>query len=33
MRKLIVHALVTLHGITQAPGGPDEDRDGDFAHG
>jgi dihydrofolate reductase len=33
MRKLIVHEFVTLDGILQAPGGPDEDRDGDFAHG
>ncbi|HMG20800.1 MAG TPA: dihydrofolate reductase family protein [Kofleriaceae bacterium] len=33
MRKLIVHEFVTLDGIMQAPGGPDEDRDGDFAHG
>jgi len=33
MRKLLVHEFVTLDGIIQAPGGPDEDRDGDFAHG
>src|SRR5215510_13306070 len=33
MRKLIVHEFVTLDGIMQAPGGTDEDRDGDFAHG
>jgi dihydrofolate reductase len=33
MRKLIVHEFVTLDGIMQAPGGPDEDRDGGFAHG
>jgi hypothetical protein len=33
MRKLIVHEFVTLDGILQAPGGPDEDRDGGFAHG
>ena len=33
MRKLLVHEFVTLDGIMQAPGGPDEDRDGDFAHG
>jgi dihydrofolate reductase len=33
MRKLIVHEFVTLDGIMQAPGGPDEDRDGCFAHG
>jgi dihydrofolate reductase len=33
MRKLIVHEFVTLDGIMQAPGGADEDRDGDFSHG
>jgi dihydrofolate reductase len=33
MRKLIVHEFVTLDGIMQAPGGPDEDRDGGFNHG
>jgi len=33
MRKLIVHEFVTLDGILQAPGGPDEDRDGGFTHG
>jgi dihydrofolate reductase len=33
MRKLIVHEFVTLDGIMQAPGSPDEDRDGDFTHG
>lgn len=33
MRKLIVHEFVTLDGIMQAPGGPDEDCDGGFAHG
>jgi dihydrofolate reductase len=33
MRKLIVHEFVTLDGIMQAPGGPDEDRDGGFTHG
>lgn len=33
MRKLIVHEFATLDGIMQAPGGPDEDRDGGFAHG
>jgi dihydrofolate reductase len=33
MRKLIVHEFVTLDGVMQAPGGPDEDRDGGFAHG
>ena len=33
MRKLIVSEFVTLDGVMQAPGGPDEDRDGGFAHG
>jgi dihydrofolate reductase len=31
--KLIVTEFVTLDGVAQAPGGPDEDRDGGFAHG
>jgi dihydrofolate reductase len=30
---LVVSAFVTLDGIMQAPGGPDEDRDGGFEHG
>jgi len=33
MGKLIVTEFVTLDGVAQAPGGPDEDRDGDFTHG
>ena len=33
MRKLVVGAFVTLDGVMQAPGGPDEDRDGGFEHG
>lgn len=33
MRKLLVHEFVTLDGIMQAPGGPEEDRDGGFEHG
>lgn len=33
MRKVIVQAFTTLDGIVQAPGGPDEDRDGGFEHG
>lgn len=33
MRKIIVNTFVTLDGIMQAPGGPEEDREGGFAHG
>jgi dihydrofolate reductase len=31
--KLIVTEFVTLDGVAQAPGAPDEDREGGFAHG
>ncbi|VVB94665.1 Uncharacterised protein [uncultured archaeon] len=33
MRKLIVNTFVTLDGIMQAPGGPEEDPTGGFTHG
>ena len=33
MRKLIAGAFTSLDGVVQAPGGPDEDRDGGFPHG
>ena len=33
MRKLIVGAFVSLDGVMQAPGGPDEDRSGGFEFG
>jgi dihydrofolate reductase len=33
MGKLIVTEFVTLDGVGQAPGGPDEDLDGGFTHG
>jgi dihydrofolate reductase len=33
MRNLMVTEFVSLDGVVQAPGGPDEDRDGGFAHG
>jgi dihydrofolate reductase len=33
MRTLIVNEWMTLDGVVQAPGQPDEDRSGGFAHG
>lgn len=33
MRKIVVAVFVSVDGVMQAPGGPDEDRSGDFAHG
>jgi hypothetical protein len=33
MRKIITTTFVTLDGVMQAPGGSDEDREGDFAYG
>lgn len=31
--KLVVGTFITLDGVVQAPGAPDEDRSGGFAHG
>jgi dihydrofolate reductase len=33
MRKIIVIEFITLDGVMQAPGGPDEDTSGDFQYG
>jgi len=33
MRKVIVNEFLSLDGVMQSPGYPDEDREGDFEHG
>ncbi len=33
MRKIIVFSMITLDGVMQAPGGPQEDTSGGFKHG
>jgi dihydrofolate reductase len=31
--RILIAEFISLDGVVQAPGGPDEDTDGDFAHG
>lgn len=33
MRKIVVLSMITLDGVMQAPGGPEEDTSGNFKHG
>src|SRR5512142_1622373 len=33
MRKIVVISMITLDGVLQAPGGPEEDTSGDFRYG
>ncbi|HUN75524.1 MAG TPA: dihydrofolate reductase family protein [Steroidobacteraceae bacterium] len=33
MPRIVVNAFLTLDGVVQAPGGPDEDPEGGFLHG
>ena len=33
MSTIVVHAFITLDGVVQGGGGPDEDREGGFEHG
>ena len=33
MRKIIVISMITLDGVMQAPGGPEEDTSGGFKYG
>src|SRR5262245_40276529 len=33
MRRVIVNEFISLDGVAQAPGGPDEDTSGGFRHG
>ncbi len=31
--RIVITEFISLDGVVQAPGGPDEDTDGGFAHG
>jgi len=31
--RIVVNEFISLDGVVQAPGGPEEDTDGDFSHG
>ena len=33
MRKIIIQEFITLDGVMQAPGGPEEDESGNFRYG
>ncbi len=33
MRKIVVLSFITLDGVMQAPGGPEEDTSNDFKYG
>src|ERR1700747_2910834 len=33
MRKIVVFSMITLDGVMQAPGGPEEDTSGGFKYG
>jgi hypothetical protein len=33
MKKIIVLSFITLDGVMQAPGGPEEDASGNFTYG
>ena len=33
MRKIVVISMITLAGVMQAPGGPEEDTSGGFKYG